>query len=364
VPVVTGRDGAAMLPAAGLAAALGGRLSVADDWAELTIATLPFRFLLGAPFVAHADRLDPLIAPAYAAEDTVYVPLEFVASVLPRTLVERYAWDPVAARLVEKGPPAPPPPPPVRRLPNGLLPGHVVVIDPGHGGVDPGNPGLFFPGKLTEKDVTLAIGRLVAQDLSREGVKALMTRTTDTLIDLADRAPMCRDDCDLFLSLHVNSLDRRRGYTEQRGYETYFLSEAKTEDAARTAQMENDAMRYEAPRSGGAQGGSALDFIFKDLQVNEHLRESARLAALVQDRLAAAQTGPDRGVKQAGFMVLRTATRPAVLVEMGYSTNRADARLMTTTSGQRALAAAIATAVVDYLREYERKTGAGGTAHP
>ncbi|MFI5234391.1 MAG: N-acetylmuramoyl-L-alanine amidase [Gemmatimonadales bacterium] len=359
VPVILGRDGAPMLPAAGLAAALGARLAVADGWAEFTVATLPFRFLLGAPFVAHADRLDPLAAGAFAAADTVYLPLEFVASVLPRTLVERYSWDPVTARLLERGPVVPPRRPPPARLPNGLLPGHVVVIDPGHGGIDPGNPGLYFPHGLTEKDITLAVGRLVAQELERRGVHALMTRTTDTLISLRDRGPMCRADCDLFVSLHVNSLDRRRGYTEQRGYETYFLSEARTEDADRTAKMENEAMRYEAPAAGAAHGGSALDFIFRDLQVNEHLRESARLASLIQEHLAAAHTGPDRGVKQAGFMVLTTASRPAVLVEMGYSTNRADASLMTSRSGQHALAGVIADAVVAYLLEYERKTSAG-----
>jgi N-acetylmuramoyl-L-alanine amidase len=141
-----------------------------------------------------------------------------------------------------------------------------------------------------------------------------------------------------------------------RGFETFFLAEARTEDAARVAKMENDAVRFETgPSPADAAGG--LDFIVKDLQLNEHLRESARLAELVQRGLDGAHTSENRGVKQAGFMVLTTARRPAVLVEMGYSTNPQDGRLLTTPTSQKALAASIADAVVEYLREYERKTG-------
>jgi N-acetylmuramoyl-L-alanine amidase len=244
----------------------------------------------------------------------------------------------------------------VSRLPNGLRPGHIVTIDPGHGGVDPGNPGVFFPRGTREKDVTLQVGVLLRNELKRRGIGVQMTRTTDTLIDLGDRGGFCTEACDLFVSLHVNSLAHRRGYTDIRGFETYFLAEAKTEDAARVAQMENEAVRFEAGRSdtGTAVG---LDFILKDLQLNEHLRESARAAELVQQRLKVAHTGESRGVKQAGFMVLTTARRPAILVELGYSTNPEDGRLLTSYTGQKAMASALADAIVEYLLEYERKTG-------
>jgi N-acetylmuramoyl-L-alanine amidase len=351
-----------MLPAGALASALGGRLALDGAWAQLTVATLPFRFLLDAPFVSHADQLDPLAAPAYAASDTLYVPLEFVTSVLPRVLFERYAWDPVAARLLERGPPAPRPVPAVKRLPNGLLPGHVVVVDPGHGGVDPGNPGLYFPGGLKEKDITLAVGLALADALRARGIKVVMTRTTDTLINLADRAPMCRDDCDLFLSVHVDALDprRRRGFADVSGYHTIIIGEENTEDSRRVARMENDALRYEAPRASGT-GATALDYIVRDLQMNEHLREAAELAALVQQDLAKVHPGQDRGVTQSNQLaVLNTAQRPAILVEMGYSTNRSDARFMASHAGQRKIADALADAVVSYLLDYERKTGMGG----
>ena len=357
-------DGAPMLPAGAVAAALGARLSVADGWVGVSIVGQEFRFLLGAPFLirgAAPDDLLPLAAPALARQDSVLLPLEFLTSVLPHAMSERYAWDAVASRLLERGPPpivrAPLPP----RLPNGLLPGHQVVIDPGHGGVDPGNLGRYFPRGITEKDVALAVGTLLRDELQRRGVKVRMTRTTDTLINLADRGPMCTAACDLFVSLHVNSLKARRNYTSTRGFETYFLSEARTEDAAATARMENEAIRYEVDLPDTSRGTNPLGFVFRDLMVNEHLRESARAAALMQDHLAAAHTGPDRGVVQANFAVLRTARRPAVLVEMGFSTNRDDSRILSSRAGQRGLARALADAVVAYLLELERKTGQGNS---
>jgi N-acetylmuramoyl-L-alanine amidase len=244
----------------------------------------------------------------------------------------------------------------VDRLPNGLRPGHVVTLDPGHGGVDPGNPGTYFPRGVREKDVVLQIGLLLREELQKRGVGVRMTRTSDTLIALGDRGAVCTAACDLFVSLHVNSLARRRGYTEVRGFETYFLAEARTEDAARVARMENDAVRFETSESDGPRA-AGLDFILKDLQLNEHLRESARAAELVQKKLGAVHTGMDRGVKQAGFKVLTTARRPAILIELGYSTNPQDGRYLTSRRSQRAMAVALAEAIVDYLRDYERKTG-------
>jgi N-acetylmuramoyl-L-alanine amidase len=360
-------DGAPMLLAGPLAGALGGRLSVADGWVEMVIVTQSYRFLLGAPFLAQGVdpvMLLPLAASARTRADSVLLPLEFVSTVLPRGLSERYVWDASTARLLERGPPVVVRPPAPQRLANGLLPGHLVVIDPGHGGIDPGNPSLYFPRGMKEKDVALSVGVLLREELRRRGIQGRMTRTTDTLISLADRGPMCSAACDLFLSLHVNSLPRRRDYTKTRGYETYFLSEARTEDAAATARMENEAIRYEVDLDTARAGTDPLDFVFRDLLVNEHLRESARAAALMQDHLASAHTGPDRGVRQANFAVLRTSRRPSILVEMGFSTNRDDSRILSARAGQRGLAKALADAVETYLKEYEQRSGQAALGGP
>jgi N-acetylmuramoyl-L-alanine amidase len=361
IPVRSDPSGAAVVPASPLLLALRGTIRIDGGWAEVTVARQPFRFLVGAPLCVFSARLVPLAAQASMARDTLFLPFQFVAEILPYYLGDRYRYDErlarldeVAAQVAQLAATVPAPGAPAR-LPNGLRPGHVVTIDPGHGGVDPGNPGIFFPRGTREKDVTLKVGLLLREEMRRRGVSVRMTRTTDTLIALGDRGGYCTEACDLFVSLHVNALKRRPGFTYIRGYETYFLAEAKTEEAARVAQMENDAVRFETePDAAGPVGG--LDFILKDLQLNEHLRESARVAELVQKGLGTVHTGESRGVKQAGFMVLTTARRPAILVEMGYSTNPQDGHFLTTTATQRSMASAIADAIVAYLLEYERKT--------
>ena len=367
IPVRVDVTGAPVVAAPGLMTALAGSVQVTDGWAEVTLGTQSFRFLVGAPLFLFNNQLRPLAATVSVAHDTLFLPLQFVAEVLPSHLGDRYRYDRKRARLIDSGAsgrapvahaPAARAPLPARetnRLANGLRPGHTITIDPGHGGVDPGNPGVFFPRGTREKDVTLAVGLLLRDELKRQGVAAQMTRTSDTLIALGDRGSFCTEACDLFVSLHVNSLARRRGYTDIRGFETYFLAEAKTEDAARVARMENEAVRFEDGQAP-AERGVGIDFILKDLQTNEHLRESARAAELVQRNLATVHTGESRGVKQAGFMVLTTARRPAILVELGYSTNPQDGQFLTTRSSQKAMAAALAEAIVAYLREYERKT--------
>jgi len=340
------------------------------------------------------------------ARDTLFLPLAWFSDCVPTMFAGRFRWDPQAARLSESAPvaavasadppvrptpgpparqpsdspngvsgaPAPAPSPPaashpvataaatpVRDKPNpitGLRHRHVIVIDPGHGGRDPGNPGRYFPQGMTEKDVNLSIGKLLRDELASRGLAATLTRSGDTLIDLHDRAGYCHDECDLFVSVHVNAMPDGKRSAIANGVETYFLSDAKTEDQRRVAQMENDAIRFESPDAQAVEGGLAT--ILKDLQQNEYLRESARLAELVQQKVARIHPGEDRGVQQAGFYVLNSARRPAILVETGFSTNRSDAAFLASAAGQRKIASAIADGIVGYLLEFERKVAIGG----
>jgi N-acetylmuramoyl-L-alanine amidase len=370
VPVTLGMDGVPLLQARALLAALGGTFKQEGAWLDVFVARQQLRFLLSAPFVVFDGRPQPLVSGAIVQRDTAYLPLQLVSEVLPRLFAERYRYDVDAGRLMDAGwqlvkgtgdaavAETPASRPGTRAAPPGgtLRRQHVVTVDAGHGGVDPGNPGIFFPAGLKEKDVTLQMSLLLREELRTRGITVRMTRTRDTLIALGDRGAYCTEECDLFVSLHVNSLPRRRGYTEVRGYETFFLAEAKTEDAERVANMENEAVRFE-PETEATAERQGLDFILKDLATNEYLRESARLAELIQGQLGNVNPGGDRGVKQAGFMVLTTARRPAVLVEMGYSTNPADARMLTSKTTQKRMASAIADAVVAYLSDYERKMG-------
>lgn len=366
VPVRTER-GIPALAADRLAQLLPLKLETSGSWAVVTFGGRPFRFLLDAGLFLDGDQAVPLVEGAYLAGDSLFLPLQWLADYVPRVFHEAYHYDPLASRfeetsltpVVRSPPPRVSPPAPVIAGAPSLPPGsplhtsHTVVIDPGHGGSDPGNPGIAFPRGVHEKDVTLAISKALKQELERRGIRVLLTRTSDVLIDLRERARLCSRDCDLFVSIHVNSVPRRAGYQQVDGFETYFLDEARTEEAQRVAAMENDALRYD---TGPALGrNDQFAFILKDLQTNEYLRESAALAEAVQARGASVHPGADRGVSQARFVVLGTARRPAVLVETGFSTNPRDARFLVSPAGQRKLAQAIADGIVEYLVAYERK---------
>jgi len=359
VPVSNDRRGA-MVAEPLLVAPLGVALAMDGTRATVTLGGRGFIFQLGVPYVSAGAAVCPLAGEPYMARDTLYLPLNWLAECVPRALAPRYRWDPTAARLdvmagAEATPPAPTPAPnPI----TGLRRHHTIVIDPGHGGRDPGNPGLYFTDGRTEKDITLAIGKLLRAELLRRGLTASLTRATDTLIDLADRATYCREACDLFVSVHVNAMPPGRHRTRATGVETYFLSEAKTEDQKRVAEMENDAVRFETDSPRLPAGG--LGTILKDLQLNEYLRESAQLAELVQGAVTKVHPGEDRGVQQAAFTVLTTARRPAILVEAGFATNKDDGAFLDSALGQRKIANAIADGVVTYLLEFERKLAGAG----
>lgn len=347
-----------------LALGVGGTVERDDAWVTLQTAVGRFRFLAGTPLVQDGVTLRGLPAPSRPRGDSLLVPLAFVAEILASP--SRQAWTYVAATgvLREGGGMVPIANRPSRttagdeqrsRLPGGLRPEHHVTIDPGHGGTDPGNPGMFFPRGMTEKDVTLSVGLLVKDELAKGGIRVTMTRKTDTLINLGQRAPKyCSGDCDLFVSIHVNSLNPRPGYQQVRGFETYFLSEARDEDAARVARMENGAQRFDNPIVESDRS-NALDFMLKDLWRGEFLRASQQAAAFIQSFLSEVHDGGNKGVKQAGFAVLNTARRPSVLIEIGYATNREDAALMTRRDGQRKLASNIALAIVAYLKEHDKE---------
>lgn len=241
---------------------------------------------------------------------------------------------------------------------NGTVRQRVVVVDAGHGGPDNGMSGPIGGGpRIYEKNVTLTAAKQLRRALEARGVRVVMTRTTDTLIALSDRGKIANQARgDLFVSLHVNAANPRwKTPGAARGFETYFLAEAKTEDERRVEAMENEAIRFEAPVD--ASRDDPLGFIIRDMAQNEHLRESSRLAELIQAGMRTVHPGPSRGVKQAGFRVLVTAFMPAVLVEVGFGSNRADAAWMTDPARVEQMADTIADAVVKYLAQYERKVG-------
>jgi N-acetylmuramoyl-L-alanine amidase len=195
----------------------------------------------------------------------------------------------------------------------------------------------------------------------RRGIDVVYTRTTDTLIDLSDRGRIANNAGGaLFISIHVNAASPTwKDPAAARGFETYFLSDARTEDDLRVEEMENASVKFETVADLAKE--DPLSFILSDMKQNEHLRESSDLAATIQQALAGMHPGPSRGVKQAGFRVLVTSFMPSVLVEIGFGTNPAEAVFLNDPSKQDAIAKTIADATVAYLKAYEKRVSGGSS---
>ena len=236
-----------------------------------------------------------------------------------------------------------------------------VIVDAGHGGVDVGGE-MYSGARLREKDITLQVALKLGEALRQRAIDVVYTRTTDTLIALSDRGRIANEaNGRVFISIHVNAANPHwREPAAARGFETYFLAEAKTEDARRVEEMENQSVKFEGATKVSAD--DPLSFILSDMQQNEHLRESSDLAEIVQRHIGVVHPGPSRGVKQAGFRVLVSAFMPAVLVELGFGTNAAEAEFLSTPSKQSVLARAVADATTEYLERYYRRVGGGAGA--
>jgi N-acetylmuramoyl-L-alanine amidase len=228
------------------------------------------------------------------------------------------------------------------------------MIDPGHGGHDPGTMNRRTGAR--EKDIVLRVGRYLKEELDRRGnVKAFLTRDDDRFIRLQDRPHMAISrNANLFLSIHVNA--EPGGGRKARGVETYFLSPARSEESKRVAARENSVVELE---DGSAPAGvDRLELVLATMDQDSHVTESRRFAGYVQNRYRDALRAADRGVKPGPFWVLVGASTnmPAILTEIGFITNTEDERRLTSEKGQREIARALADTVEEYAREYERRT--------
>ena len=345
-------------------------------WYTLNVWNVRLGLEIGVPVVRVGGEVRPLAAAPIMKDGHLFIPLQLLSEVFP-SVVPNTRWDADSAQLVlfttsipgaspdlprravasNDAPRARPVPDPRNQRPAERRDRWTVIVDAGHGGVDNGMSGPIGGGpKIYEKDITLAVAKKLGAVLRRQGVDVVYTRTSDTLIALDDRGRIAnREGGDLFISIHVNAANPTwKDPGGARGYETYFLSEAKTEDARRVEQMENAAVRFEeAPVRVGKD--DPLGFILSDMKQNEHLRESSDLADLIQHRLGTMHPGPSRGVKQAGFRVLVTAYMPAVLVEIGFGTNPREAQFLSDQRKQDSIASAVAGAAMEYLDRYARR---------
>jgi N-acetylmuramoyl-L-alanine amidase len=229
-----------------------------------------------------------------------------------------------------------------------------VVIDPGHGGKDPGAIGQRG---VLEKDIVLAIS-LQLRDILKEEDTTLavyLTREKDEFIELRDRTKFANEKkADIFISIHINSIagSKKRKNTVK-GYKMYFLSQAKNEEDRLVAMKENAVVELE----DSPQDYNDLQFILIDLVNNEYLRESQDLSILLAeefDNSVKKMPKLHRGVGQANFWVLNGAYMPSVLIEAGFISNPKEETLLTNERFQKRTADSIAKAIVRFKQQYER----------
>ncbi len=379
---------------AGALADLGWTGRRAGDRLTLSHRTgIELRFREGSPWFTWDGDLLQLAHEVYAFGDDAWLPLQVVADLFPGMLPAAYRYDPAGrvlrvegavgdaaattpSRVPDRGAeagrsadadgaaaPTPgaaaaqtraeaeagsAPPDPSARAPRS----RVVVIDAGHGGNEPGAVG---PGGTHEKEISLAIALALARELERDPwIEVRLTRDRDTLVPIWERGEMATawkgERPGIFVSIHANATPNQPGV---RGFETYFLSEARTEHERRVAAAENAPFYRERPEAAGARiDDPLLAGILRDLITHDHQHWSALLADKVQTELATFHPGPNRGVKQGPFAVLTNALMPSVLVEVGFITNRTEEALMTRPEFHRQSAASMARAIRAFFDRY------------
>lgn len=220
----------------------------------------------------------------------------------------------------------------------------VVVLDAGHGGKDPGNMGNGFK----EKDIALNIILKIGKALERKGgVEVIYTRDSDVFIPLDQRAKIANEaNADLFVSVHCNSHN-----SQAYGTETFVLGLHKTQENFEVAKKENSVIFLEEDYEvtyDGFNPNSPESYIGMALMQEEYLNQSILLADFVQKNFTNDLKRKNRGVKQAGFVVLKMAVMPSVLIETGFLTNNHEGPYLNSTSGQNKMAAAIVEAIDKY----------------
>ena len=226
---------------------------------------------------------------------------------------------------------------------------YTLVIDPGHGGKDPGAVGSGAKEKNINLAVALALGKLVEQNC--KDVKVVYTRKTDVFVELNERANIAnKAKADLFISIHTNATSAKVG---PRGAETYTLGMHRAADNLAVAKRENSVITLESnyeEKYEGFDPNSSESYIIFELMQDKNMESSVKLAGLIQKQFRNTAGRVDKGVHQAGFLVLRATSMPSVLVELGYINNASEATYLTSTAGVNAMAKSIYNAFIAYKK--------------
>ncbi len=235
-----------------------------------------------------------------------------------------------------------------------------VVIDPGHGGKDPG--AITRNGKYKEKNITLSVALKLGNMIKAKypDMKVIYTRSTDKYVELSQRAAIAnRNKADLFISIHVNSAKA----TQARGTETFVMGAHKSDDNFEVCKTENSVIVIEddyQTKYAGFNPNSPESYIIFSLLQNMHQEQSIKYAAQVQGQFAKGPITVNRGVKQGGLLVLWKTTMPAVLTELGFISNPKDCQVLVSKSGQEQFARRLFYAFEAYKKEVEKGANVAG----
>lgn len=233
----------------------------------------------------------------------------------------------------------------------------VLVLDPGHGGRDAGAVGKNTKSK--EKNINLSVALLAGEYISKKhpDVKIVYTRKNDVFVPLINRANIAnKNKANLFISIHTNSATKR----EAKGPEVFTLGMSRSQENFEIAKKENEVIlledNYEETYQGFDPSSIESYIIFEFIQ-SKHAEQSIGFASLVQDELKKCVSWRDRGVKQAGYLVLAKTTSPCILVELDFISNSEAERFLITSKAHQRYAKAISDAFTKYKDDYDRKKG-------
>ena len=290
-------------------------------------------FCVGADVALVENRLERMSASVRMHSGKIMIPASFVSSVLeelygikkPSSYTGRYAM-------------------------------RTVVIDPGHGGRD---PGAISATGIREKDINLAVARKIKSYLQNSGVRVVLTRDSDRFVSLWRRAYIANNNnADFFVSIHANAAR----YKYATGIEVFYLSDAVDDVARATAAAENAALQYENSSYNATESNSAVATTLWDMLYTENRVESIELAKCVTRGMSETLGVRNRGAKAAKFYVLKGARMPSVLVEVGFLSNREEEINLNDRGYQQRLASAIADGILLYKHRYEKTDGFTRTA--
>ena len=308
------------------------------------------RIQVGSRYIFSGERVDNLEKPVEMKEGAVLVPLSFTEETV-REIFEPAVFKKIMPKAVTRVSKKERKKEYSARAASASAVHRIetIVVDPGHGGKDPGAIGKS---RIYEKTVVLDVAKRLKKRLVAGGIDVILTRDSDEFIPLPQRAAIAnRAKADFFISIHANASRSRK----LNGVEVYYLSEATDDSARALAIAKNNSIEFK--NSKGKKFTSILNAILWDIRLHVNRIESIELAKNICSAISRETGAKNRGARSARFYVLKGAQMPAVLVEMGYISNNREEEKLRTDSYREKVAKAIAKAVFSYKDEYEKTNG-------